>query len=229
MINYLLLLMGNISSACSCCSFLMRDILKLRLLAIAASSMMIVYYYFYPAHPLLLNVGWKAFFIVINIYQVAMLLYERSQTHLDSPEEELLYHRDFSQLSIVEFKSLLNIGTEMTVPAGYKLTQQNQPVFDLIAITKGIAAVSVDGRLISYCRPGNLVGEMSFMTASTASATVESIEPMSMICWNQDHVRSLLVRKPHMAKNLQAMLNQELIKKLQSTIGNISSNSNKAP
>ena len=67
-------LAGHASFALIALSFLVKDILWLRVLSVAASVAGIAYNYFGPATPLWLVIYWNIFFLVINLTQIALIL-----------------------------------------------------------------------------------------------------------------------------------------------------------
>lgn len=50
-------------------SYFMNDILRLRILTVAAAGCLAVYFYFLP-QPLWTVIGWNAFFICLNLFQI---------------------------------------------------------------------------------------------------------------------------------------------------------------
>jgi len=57
-------------------SYLVRDILHLRLLTIVAACCLVAYFY-NQAEPLMTVVGWNLFFVTLNVVQLTRILWER--------------------------------------------------------------------------------------------------------------------------------------------------------
>lgn len=59
-------------------SYVMKDILHLRILTVVAASCLVVYFYLQPA-PMMTAVYWNLFFIALNLYQVAQIVSARNR------------------------------------------------------------------------------------------------------------------------------------------------------
>ena len=59
-------------------SYLVRDMLHLRLLTIVAAMLLVTYFYSQP-DPLMTIVCWNIFFVALNVLQLAWILRERHQ------------------------------------------------------------------------------------------------------------------------------------------------------
>lgn len=73
-------------------SFLVKDILWLRVISIIASIAGIVYNYFVPAAPLWLVINWNLVFIAINIVQIGILLREKMSVSSPLPYHTIFRH-----------------------------------------------------------------------------------------------------------------------------------------
>jgi hypothetical protein len=60
-------------------SYLVRDILHLRILTIVAAGCLVTYFYCQP-EPMLTVVGWNLFFIALNAVQLTRISIERLRT-----------------------------------------------------------------------------------------------------------------------------------------------------
>jgi FlaA1/EpsC-like NDP-sugar epimerase len=60
-------------------SYLVRDILHLRLLTIVAACSLVTYFYS-QAEPLMTVVYWNLFFVTLNVLQLTRILWERYRT-----------------------------------------------------------------------------------------------------------------------------------------------------
>ena len=54
-------------------SYVMKDILRLRILTVVAASFLVVYFYIQPI-PLMTAIYWNLFFIVLNLYQIVQIV-----------------------------------------------------------------------------------------------------------------------------------------------------------
>ena len=67
-------------------SYLVRDILHLRLLTIVAACCLVTYFY-NQAEPMLTVVGWNLFFVTLNVVQLTRILWERYRAGGDIQEQ----------------------------------------------------------------------------------------------------------------------------------------------
>ncbi len=54
-------------------SYVMKDILRLRVLTVVAASFLVVYFYFQPV-AMMTAIYWNLFFIALNLYQIARIV-----------------------------------------------------------------------------------------------------------------------------------------------------------
>ena len=166
-------------------------------------------------------VAWEGAFALVNIVQVGILLYERRMARL-TPEEDGLRKRMFSQLSVVDFHRLIRTGTWVSTSEGEVLTRQGQPVARIVLITDGATEVEVDGQIVAYCRQGDFIGEMAFVSGNNASATVVTIAPTRYLMWRFTDLKHLIEKYPDIRTALQSVFNQNLIEKLSRDAGELS-------
>ena len=67
-------------------SYLVRDLLHLRLLTIVAACCLVAYFY-NQAEPLMTVVGWNLFFVALNVLQLTRILWERHRTRVNTRRE----------------------------------------------------------------------------------------------------------------------------------------------
>jgi CRP-like cAMP-binding protein len=215
--HYLFLLLGNLSYALNLGAFLMRKVVYLRCLALSSSVCAVIYYLLYFDNPLWLNVFWKSVMIAINSGQLLLIWIEARRIGFANPEEELLYNKRFSNLSISDFKKIISVGEHFQADPPEILISEGQPVEWLLLITKGCVSVKLGDKVIAYCRSGNFIGEMSFITESAATATIQVEEPLSAIRWNKNQLKAILKATPEIENNMHFFFNAELVNKLSRT------------
>jgi hypothetical protein len=189
---------------------LIRSILWLRLLAVASGITAVIYDMGIHEYSM---VAWEGTFALVNIVQIGILIYERRRAQL-TPEEDALRKRMFDQLSVVDFHRLIRTGTWVSTGEGEILTQQGQPVARIVLVTDWATEVRVDGQIVAYCRQGDFIGEMAFVSGNNASATVVTIAPTRYLMWRFTDLRTLIQKYPDIRTALQSVFNQNLIEKL---------------
>ena len=80
---------GHLAFGLIAFSFLVKDILWLRVVSILASLFSIFYNYVIPAEPMWIAVGWNMVFIALNLYHIAIIIYEKRPVHMNPKDKEL--------------------------------------------------------------------------------------------------------------------------------------------
>lgn len=150
--------------------------------------------------------------IIINLSQILMTV-DKNVLNFRNEDEKTLYELGFQHFTIPQFRKLIKIGKFLKADAGDILTEEGKPVLHLRLICKGQARIVVNGQTIAYCHPGNLIGEMSFITHAPASATVYVVEPTNFIQWPQDALRELLHSDKDLHQAMQGVFNADFLRK----------------
>ncbi len=205
--------LGHVGFGLIAVSFLVKDIVWLRLLAIVANGTIATFSYVVPQKPLWVVIGWSLVFVVINIVQIVLLYRERQGVAFNEEEEEL--HKTlFSSFSPLEFFKLLRAGQWKTAEPGQVLLEAGERVTHLLFLYNGSTTITKDGEIIAHAKDGAFIGEMGYMTDRPASATVTTATTTSYLEWPVSQLKALLVRNPSMTAALQTVFNQDLIRKL---------------
>lgn len=207
-------LLGTLNYLFFILAFLLTDIFYLRLLSILGCTCAIFYYAFYADSPLWTNIFWESILTITNTTQLIILMYKRRTYRFANAEEFLLYNWKFRELSLLQFRELMRISTSVFVETGTLVTEQNKPVSQLALIHTGLASVNVDNKTVAYCRSGNLIGEISFMTGQPATATVETLQPTHYIQWQQEQLKTLLKNDPELQQKMGKIFTKEIVRKL---------------
>lgn len=189
---------------------LVRQLFVIRILAIASGIASIVYGVLIESRP---DILWETIFTGINIVQAIIIIRENHKVSF-TPEEQELHKRMFPHLPRAEFFKLLRKGEWLAVPSGEELTKQGHEVVRIVLITDGTAEVNIEGKVVAYCRQGDFVGEMAFVSGNPASATVTTISPVRYLMWRFEDLRSLIESQADIRTAMQTVFNRNLIDKL---------------
>ena len=209
-------LLGHLSFAIIALSFVMKDILWLRVVSIMGSIFAIVFNYFIPGGPIWIVIGWSLVFIAIHAFSLVSLIRERNGVSF-TPEEEEIFETVFHDFSPVEFMKLLRIGEWRSINQNEVLVREGERVGEIIFIYNGEASISSKGKMINSLRDGAFIGEMEFLSEKAATATVQSTSPLRCMVWSRDELKQLLVRNPSMYSGIHSVLSADLVQKLQTT------------
>lgn len=193
-------------------SYLVRDILALRVLTVVAGLTLLPFYIMRP-EPIWVAVAWNALFIAINLVQIHRLLLERRPVRLNHAELAL-YNRVFSGMSQRDFVKLLRSGRWQSAPPSSCLVEQGSAVTDLIVVASGSVAVKVQDREVTTLDAGRFVGEMSYITGEPTSASVWTKEPTEYVAWARDALQSLFTTNADVRSGVQLAIGADLARKL---------------
>lgn len=200
---------GNLAFVLVACSFMVKDMLWLRLLSVTASVCSIFYNANIAAEPLMVPISWNLFFITLNFYHVGKIIYGNRKIHLSKKEEEL-YRLSFQDLNLQEYVKLLSLGTWKTFKPGEIIVEEGKPVSDLMMIFSGTVDILVNEKRVNELKDGQFIGEMSFLSDNTASARVVAKFETELIAWNQNELKNLRVKNPSLIFSLQAAMGRQL-------------------
>jgi len=206
-------LAGHLAFGLIAFSFLVKDIFWLRIVSIIASLFSVFYNYIIPLEPMWLAINWNFIFIAVNIYHIAIILYEKREVKMDDKNQEL-YDTLFSEMTPVEYLKISRAAKWELVKSGQKIITQGMPVPDLYLIYNGTVDVLVDNEQIAELKDGEFVGEMSFLTEKVATATCKVKYDAQCLVWKQREFKELLKRNPSLYFTIQSVLSAQVSDKL---------------
>ena len=201
---------GHLAFGLIAFSFLVKDILWLRIVSILASLFSVFYNWVIPVEPMWIPIGWNFVFVALNVYHIAVIIYEKRPIKM-APKDEELYETLFKDLSPVEYLKISKVAEWKTYKSGEKIIRQGTPVTDLILIYNGTVDVAVDGKGVAQLKDGQFVGEMSFLTEKPATATCIVKHKTECLVWKQPEFKELLKRNPSLYYTIQSLLSNQLV------------------
>lgn len=205
--------LGNVSYVLFAFSYLVTNMLWLRLLAIVGLLTEAIYFYIAGSGSLWVAIGWSAVFLLINAVQSVRLVREMRSTRL-SADEQVLKADTFAAMSLLSFRRLMQAGRWVTLPPGAVLTVQHTPVTHLRVLVRGLATVEADGKAVALVRAGGIVGEMSLLTGNAASATVTVTQEAHLFEVEVATLKQLLAKQDELRSEFHQTLGSELTAKL---------------
>ena len=206
-------LAGHLAFGLIAFSFLVKDIFWLRIVSILASLFSVFYNYLIPLEPMWLAINWNFIFIAVNLYHIAVILYEKREVKMDDKNQEL-YDTLFSEMTPVEYLKISRAAKWELVKSGQRIITQGMPVPDLYLIYNGTVDVIVDNEQIAELKDGEFVGEMSFLTEKVATATCKVKYDAQCLVWKQKEFKELLKRNPSLYFTIQSVLSSQVSDKL---------------
>ena len=204
------LIAGHLAFGLIAFSFLVKDILWLRIVSILASLFSVFYNWVIPVEPMWIPIGWNFVFVVLNLYHIAVIIYEKRPIKM-APKDKELYETLFKDLSPVEYLKISKVAQWKTFKSGETIIRQEHLVPDLILIYNGTVDVVVENKKVAELKDGQFVGEMSFLTEKTATATCIVKHNTECLVWKQPEFKELLKRNPSLYYTIQSLLSNQLV------------------
>jgi hypothetical protein len=202
-------IVGHLAFGLIAFSYLVKDIMYLRLLSIIASLFGCFFNYTVPAEPMWLPIGWNLLFVVAYLYHIGILLYEKRPIKMDGKNTEL-YHTLFQNMSPVEYLKISNAAEWKTFKSGETIIKEKNLVPDLVLIYNGTVDVAVNKNKVAELKDGQFVGEMSFLTEKSATATCIVKHDAECLVWKQREFKELLKRNPSLYFSVQSLLSAQV-------------------
>jgi hypothetical protein len=206
---------GNLSYLLLAASYLVTNMVWLRILAAVALSFEAIYLFVESDKPLWVSLIWSAIFIVINLVQLVLIYRERAKTRLDEAEQRLK-QRLFPGLSDMDFYYLLQAAERQEISPGTALTTQGERLNHLHFITKGRADVFVSGEVVATLGEGSLVGEVSFFRDDVATASVFARDSLHSLSLGRTQLRTLMRERAAIGVAVHESIGKDMGEKLTS-------------
>ena len=187
------------------CSFLVKDILFLRLLSIVAGAFFCLYFW---KEDMIDPVIWNVLFSLVNIFQVGRLWFQRRKIPLNS-EEQFLRDQFFPNLHAKEIKSLFQCGQTGHISQGADVVH-----------TTGLT-VSLQGQLHLQhqhqdllLRPGQFIGVRTYLTQQQSEQRGQAHTDVDYLQWNATDLQGWTSVSADRHNLLLSALSKDLISKI---------------
>jgi hypothetical protein len=205
----------NVANVLYLFSYLVRDILWLRILTVIAAVFLITYFYTRP-DPLFTAIYWNLLFTGLNIFWVVRLLIERRPVQLTGNDLRL-YQLVFRCLTPREMKQLLKLGRWEKAEVQECFISQGDTLERLMVICLGRTSVMKDGKVVEELSDGQFIGGIPFVTEVSAPANVIALEETYYMSWDKQELKDFLESKTELHMALQLTLGFDLTKRLEAT------------
>jgi hypothetical protein len=193
-------------------AYSVRDILWLRLFAVAASLISLPYFILQP-EPLWEPIIWSSVFAAINSFQSWRLFVERRPVRL-TPEEEEIHRLAFPDLPSRKVLQILSIGAWRNVEISERMLERGKSVEAIFVIVRGKVRVTKDDRVIGELVAGHIVGSALLLSGVTADVDAVVVEPVRCVRWEVEPLDRYLAANPETRIVLQKYLARDLAGKV---------------
>lgn len=197
-------------------AYSVRDILWLRLFAVASALIAIPYFVLQPV-PLWVPIAWSSVFAAINLFQSCRLFVERRPVKL-TPEEEEVRRLVFEDLPPRKVLQVLSVGSWTTVATGERMLECGKCPETISLIVRGTVRVARNEGVLVDLVAGNLVGSVLQLSGAPAEVDAVAIEPVRALRWEVETLQRYLTANPEVRIVLQRHLARDLAGKVVSSL-----------
>lgn len=194
-------------------SFVLKDILWLRLLSVTASTFFITFFYTRP-EPLWAGIGWNLLFMSVNLIQIGILFLERRPVYL-TEEEQAIHRTLFASLTQQEFAKLLRVADWRDCSEQQQLIVRGEEPDCVLLVSSGGMQVKLSDERVIVLEHCQFAGEMSFLSGECANADVYVLPETRYLCWPKQHLSEVLQKHPNLYATMQVAWSNDLVRKLQ--------------
>jgi CRP-like cAMP-binding protein len=204
-------------------AYSVRDILWLRLFAVAASLISIPYFTLQPTM-LWAPLSWSVVFAAINLLQSWRLYIERRPVKLTAEEEEIrrLVFRDLPPRKVLQ---VLSIGSWATLEVGERLLERGKLPDAVSLIVRGKVQVTREGLVLGELVAGNVVGSALILSGVPSEVDAVTVEPGRAMRWELGALERYLTANPE----TRTVMLQHLVRDLAGKVERVAAASSKPP
>ena len=193
-------------------AFSVRDVLWLRLFAVAASLIAIPYYLLQPTK-LWAPLAWSLVFAAINLFQSWLLFLERRPVKLTAEEEEIrrLALQGLPPRKVLE---VLRLGSWVTAQVDERLLERGKLPDSISLIIRGKVRVAKDGHVLGELVPGDLVGSALILNGIPSNVDAVTVQPLRAMRWQMETLEKYLRGNPETRNVMQRHLARDLAGKI---------------
>lgn len=173
-------------------AYFMRDILWLRVITVAAIFLGFPYYYFQP-EILWSLIGWGFVFIIINVYRIIQIMYDRRPIQF-TEEHERIWKTAFHRIQPRYARQLFAAGTTKTIKSEETIVSQGDKMDDLMLISEGTVQLMLNDQVVEKIGAGHFIGSAMFLETDYDMPSITTIKPIGdirVITWNRAELRKL--------------------------------------
>ncbi len=190
-----------------------RNIIYLRASLVVASVLQIFYTIYSTYDIFKTPIVWSIAIIVINLFQIAFILYTKKFMNLSHDEREVLKMMG-GKMEIINFKKLMKAGTWTDFNENQVILTENEATEKLFYLFDGEVEVKIKDNPVAVIRKGNFLGEMSFLSGELPSASVSSITPIKILSWEKGKLKLLMEKNDDFRHEIYSIFSIDLIEKI---------------
>lgn len=194
--------------------FAVRDEMWLRVLVVCG-FICDAAYYFFRADPILPSVFSNIALLSINVVLIAAIVSERTTWRMSADDKQTFSH--FPTLTPGQFRRLRKMVRAEIADAGTVLTQEGEPVDDLMLVFAPTITIAKGGESFPTRGPA-FVGEIAFLTGNVSSADVTLPDGGTVLRVDSTVLRKHMARAPAFKNAMIALFGAELARKVAESV-----------
>jgi CRP-like cAMP-binding protein len=203
---------GHVSYLIIAISYCLTNIYWLRVAAVVGLGLEIMYFLL-TSNLLYAGIAWDLIFIAINGFHLVFLTRDRFSLKL-AGDERALMRGAFVGLHDSQVAQILKTGSWREMTSGTTVTEEGGKVEELYFVQRGSLAVYAKGMHVAELGPGALVGEIAFLTGSSATATVVVNEETRVIAFDHTRLLKACRRDDQIAAAMHKLIGCDLARKI---------------
>lgn len=206
---------GHITFLLIACSFLVQNILTLRIISILSCITAVIYNFYALEEPLWLVINWNIIFFIIHFANIGLYLYQNRKTDFDK-DEQFVYEKVFKDISHTDFAHLMKIGKAVNIKKGSFLMQEGRRCNNVALILKGRVSLLCKNTELSQIEKGSFIGESHLFDTQChdSQVSVKVIEPLRLIIWHKKDLIRHLRKNAEIQKSFLLVINKNMNEKL---------------
>ena len=206
-------LVGHVAYVLLIVSMLMRNMRWLRIFAIAAGTISAIYYW---AQADYVSVFWETIFTLVNVFQLFYIALENSRGRF-SKDEKYFIETCLPGLERAQARRFVKLGAWTQVSEEAILITEDTCPQRLKFVVDGTANVTRKSKHLGKVSKGDFLGEMSYLTGQSASASVIAETTLRYLAFDRDVLKEHLAKNPDVRFALESSFNRNLVGKLAKT------------
>ena len=194
-------------------SYLVKDIFLLRLLTIVAMFVFLPYYFFQGNDPLWEPIIWTVIFTGVNVFQLIKLFLERRPVVI-SAEDQRIYNLSFTNFTIRQFAKLLKTAQRSTKQKNECILDREVITDKVIFVLDGEVVLEDNDRVISTLRPGDFIGDISYITGGPNKYKICTACESKIIFWDKEQFDKIVNDDLELKACWQSLISTKLVEKL---------------
>jgi len=124
--------------------------------------------------------------------------------------ERLMTYPTFAGCDLDDLVALVEVGQTFEAPAQWVMMSEGIPADAIYIITEGTAGVYRGQAIVATIGPGEIVGEMAFLSGRQRRATVTSQTAIAGVRIEHEWLERLLPRRPRLQQMLHTVFRSHL-------------------